>query len=115
MSHRERADRTSAGPSAPSAIMPRSLPSPHTRICSLPRGTHSRSELLLRSSESRKCNEVRGALPTKMKTGTFAVFPRKMAELGVDALVKAIRGEKMESLVDSGAALVTKDNMAQFK
>jgi len=50
-----------------------------------------------------------------METGTFAVFPRKMAELGVDALVKAIRGEKVESLVDSGAALVTKDNMAQFK
>jgi simple sugar transport system substrate-binding protein len=38
-----------------------------------------------------------------------------MAELGVDALVKAIHGEKVESLIDSGAALVTKDNMAKFK
>jgi simple sugar transport system substrate-binding protein len=33
----------------------------------------------------------------------------------VDALVNAIRGEKVESLIGCGAALVTKDNMAQFK
>ena len=46
---------------------------------------------------------------------TVAQFPAKMAELGVDALVKAIRGEKVESLIDSGAALVTKDNMADFQ
>ena len=45
----------------------------------------------------------------------MAQFPAKMAELGVDALVKAIRGEKVESLIDSGAALVTKDNMAEFQ
>ena len=38
-----------------------------------------------------------------------------MAELGVDALVKAINGEKVESLIDSGAALVTKENMDKFK
>jgi simple sugar transport system substrate-binding protein len=38
-----------------------------------------------------------------------------MAELGVDALVKAIKGEKVESLIDSGAALVTKSNMDKFK
>ena len=36
-------------------------------------------------------------------------------ELGVDALVKAIKGEKVESLIDSGAALVTKDNLADFQ
>ena len=35
--------------------------------------------------------------------------------IGVDALVKAIKGEKVESLIDSGAALVTKDNMAEFQ
>ena len=45
----------------------------------------------------------------------MAQFPAKMSELGVDALVKAIRGEKVESLIDSGATLVTKDNMAKFK
>jgi simple sugar transport system substrate-binding protein len=38
-----------------------------------------------------------------------------MAELGVDALVKAIRGEKVESVIDSGAALVTKENMKKFQ
>lgn len=38
-----------------------------------------------------------------------------MAELGVDALVKAIRGEEVSSLIDSGAALVTPDNMADFQ
>ena len=38
-----------------------------------------------------------------------------MAELGVDALIKAINGEPVDSLIDSGAALVTKDNMAKFQ
>ena len=37
-----------------------------------------------------------------------------MASLGVDALVKAIRGEEVPKLIDSGAALVTKDNMKDF-
>jgi ribose transport system substrate-binding protein len=55
------------------------------------------------------------ALEAGVEDATVAQFPSKMAELGVDALVKAIRGEKVESLIDSGAALVTKDNMAQFQ
>lgn len=55
------------------------------------------------------------ALVAGIEDATVAQFPAKMAELGVDALVKAIRGEKVESLIDSGAALVTKANMAQFK
>jgi len=55
------------------------------------------------------------ALTAGIEDATVAQFPSKMAELGVDALVKAIRGEKVESLIDSGAALVTPDNMAQFK
>lgn len=55
------------------------------------------------------------ALEAGVEDATVAQFPSKMAELGVDALVKAIRGGKVESLIDSGAALVTKDNMAQFK
>ena len=33
----------------------------------------------------------------------MAQFPTKMAELGVDALVKAIRGEQVELLIDSGS------------
>ena len=55
------------------------------------------------------------ALKDGIEDATVAQFPTKMAELGVDALVKAIKGEKVESLIDSGAALVTKENMSQFK
>ncbi len=55
------------------------------------------------------------ALTAGVEDATVAQFPSKMAELGVDALVRSIRGETVESLIDSGAALVTKDNMAQFK
>ena len=60
------------------------------------------------------CGEAE-ALTAGTEDATVAQFPTKMAELGVDALVKAIRGEKVESLIDSGAALVTKDNMADFQ
>jgi simple sugar transport system substrate-binding protein len=60
------------------------------------------------------CGEAE-ALAAGIEDATVAQFPAKMAELGVDALVKAIRGEQVESLIDSGAALVTKDNMEQFK
>jgi ABC-type sugar transport system substrate-binding protein len=60
------------------------------------------------------CGEEQ-ALTAGIEDATVAQFPTKMSELGVDALVKAIRGEKVQSLIDSGAALVTKDNMAQFK
>jgi ABC-type sugar transport system substrate-binding protein len=55
------------------------------------------------------------ALAAGIEDATVAQFPAKMAELGVDALVRAIRGEAVESLIDSGAALVTVDNMDQFK
>ena len=55
------------------------------------------------------------ALKSGIEDASVAQFPTKMAELGVDALVKSIRGETEESLIDSGAALVTPENMAQFK
>ena len=55
------------------------------------------------------------AIAAGIENATVAQFPTKMASLGVDALVRAIRGEKVESLIDSGAALVTKANMAEFK
>jgi len=60
------------------------------------------------------CGEAE-ALTAGTEDATVAQFPSKMAELGVDALVRAIRGEKVESLIDSGAALVTKENMAEFQ
>ena len=56
--------------------------------------------------------------PEAIEAGTedasVAQFPFNMAKYGVDALVKAIKGEKVESLIDSGAALVTKANMKDF-
>ncbi len=60
------------------------------------------------------CGEAE-ALAAGIEDATVAQFPTKMAELGVDALVKSIRGEKVSSLIDSGAALVTPDNMADFQ
>jgi ABC-type sugar transport system substrate-binding protein len=60
------------------------------------------------------CGEAE-ALTAGIEDATVAQFPAKMAELGVDALVKAIRGDEVPSLIDSGAALVTKDTMAQFQ
>jgi len=60
------------------------------------------------------CGEAE-ALTAGIEDASVAQFPAKMAELGVDALVKAIRGDEVPSLIDSGAALVTKDNMSQFQ
>ena len=60
------------------------------------------------------CGEAE-ALTAGIEDASVAQFPAKMAELGVDALVKSIRGDKVELLIDSGAALVTKDNMDKFK
>ena len=60
------------------------------------------------------CGEAE-ALTAGIEDATVAQFPAKMAELGVDALVRAIRGDEVPSLIDSGAALVTKDNMAEFQ
>lgn len=59
------------------------------------------------------CGEAE-AIAAGIEDASVAQFPTKMASLGVEALVKAIRGETVESLIDSGAALVTKENMDQF-
>lgn len=60
------------------------------------------------------CGELE-KIASGAEDATVAQYPARMAELGVDALVKAINGEKVESLIDSGAALVTKDNLADFQ
>ena len=60
------------------------------------------------------CGEAE-AMAAGIEDASVAQFPAKMAELGVEALVKAIHGEQPPSLIDSGAALVTKDNMDKFK
>jgi ABC-type sugar transport system substrate-binding protein len=45
---------------------------------------------------------------------TIAQFPGKMAALGVEAAVNAVRGKQVEPFIDTGTELVTKDNAAQF-
>ncbi len=60
------------------------------------------------------CGEAE-AIAAGIEDASVAQFPTKMASLGVDALVRSIRGEKVESLIDSGAALVTRENMDQFQ
>jgi simple sugar transport system substrate-binding protein len=45
---------------------------------------------------------------------TIAQFPGKMATLGLEAAVNAVQGKTVEPFIDTGTALVTKDNAAQF-
>jgi ABC-type sugar transport system substrate-binding protein len=45
---------------------------------------------------------------------TIAQFPGKMAALGVEAAVSAVQGKPVESFIDTGTELVTKDNASQF-
>ncbi len=45
---------------------------------------------------------------------TVAQFPGKMAALGVEAAADAVRGEPVETFIDTGTELVTKDNASNF-
>lgn len=60
------------------------------------------------------CGEL-DKIVSGQEDATVAQFPAKMGELGVDSLVKAIRGEAVESLVDTGAGLVTADNVKDYQ
>ena len=53
------------------------------------------------------CGEL-DKIASGQEDATVAQYPAKMGELGVTALVAAIRGEAVESLIDTGAGLVTK-------
>ncbi len=55
-----------------------------------------------------------GTIAKGEEDATVAQFPKKMSSFGLDALVKSIKGEKVESLIDTGAGLVTKENMKDF-
>jgi simple sugar transport system substrate-binding protein len=59
------------------------------------------------------CGEL-DKIVSGQEDATVAQFPAKMGELGVDTLVKAIRGEAVEALVDTGAGLVTAANVKDF-
>jgi ribose transport system substrate-binding protein len=48
------------------------------------------------------------------ETASVAQFPAKIGLLGIDTLYKAVKGKKVPKNVDTGTALVTKANAAQF-
>jgi simple sugar transport system substrate-binding protein len=56
-----------------------------------------------------------GTIAKGEEDATIAQFPKKMSSLGLDALLNAIDGKPVDKLVDTGAGLVTKANMDQFK
>ena len=60
------------------------------------------------------CGEL-DTIASGAEDASVAQFPAKMGELGVTALVAAIRGETVESLIDTGAGLVTLENLADFQ
>jgi ABC-type sugar transport system substrate-binding protein len=55
------------------------------------------------------------AIEAGTEDASVAQFPAKMGELGVDTVYKAVLGESVEANVDTGTAIVTKDNAAEFK
>jgi len=55
------------------------------------------------------------AIEAGTEDASVAQFPAKMGELGVDTVYKAVIGESVEANVDTGTAIVTTDNAADFK
>ena len=43
-----------------------------------------------------------------------AMYPEALGRSAVEAAIKAVRGEHVEPRIDTGEALVTKENAAQF-
>lgn len=60
------------------------------------------------------CGEIE-AIKSGAEDASVAQFPAKMGELGIDTVVKAIRGESVEANVDTGAGLVTLQNVKDFE
>ncbi len=60
------------------------------------------------------CGEL-DKIASGQEDATVAQYPAMMGEMAVKALVGSIRGEKAESLIDTGAGLVTKANLADFQ
>jgi ABC-type sugar transport system substrate-binding protein len=55
------------------------------------------------------------AIEAGTEDATVAQFPDKMGSLGIETVYKAVLGEAVEANVDTGTAIVTKDNVADFK
>ena len=60
------------------------------------------------------CGEI-DALKAGQEDATVAQFPSKMGELGIATVAAAVRGQKVDPVVDTGTAIVTKANADQFK
>lgn len=61
------------------------------------------------------CCGEEDAIAKGEEDASVAQYPKKMSEFGLDGLLKAIKGEPVDKLIDTGAALVTKANMNDFK
>ncbi len=48
------------------------------------------------------------------QAGSVAQFPAKMGSLGIETAVAAARGETVDAVVDTGTAMVTKENVEEF-
>ena len=55
------------------------------------------------------------AIEAGTEDATVAQFPAKMGELGIETTYKAVTGAPFEAFVDTGTAIVTKENVADFK
>ena len=60
------------------------------------------------------CGEI-DALKAGQEDATVAQSPIKMGELGILTAAAAVRGQKVEAVVDTGTAIVTKENADKFK
>ncbi|MES0067116.1 sugar ABC transporter substrate-binding protein [Mesorhizobium sp. M0074] len=60
------------------------------------------------------CGEIE-AIKSGAEDASVAQFPAKMGELGIDTVIKAIRGEPVEANVNTGAGLVTLQNVKDFE
>jgi simple sugar transport system substrate-binding protein len=49
------------------------------------------------------------------ESGSVAQFPDKMGSIGIETAVNAAKGQSVQANVDTGTAMVTKDNASQFK
>lgn len=49
------------------------------------------------------------------QAASVAQFPAKMGSMGVDAAVRAARGQQVEAVIDTGTEMVTKQNVTEFQ
>lgn len=54
------------------------------------------------------------AIADGTEDASVAQFPAKIGELGIDTLFKAVSGEDVDAFVDTGTAIVTPENVAEF-